>query len=198
MPPVETAAALLGFVNVVLIIRRSIWNYPFGLAMVVLYGFVFFEAKLYADALLQAYFFAVQLYGWWNWVQGRGQDGRIVVELLDARGRRVTLAGALAASLAVGWLMATLTDAAAPFWDAAVAGLSVVAQLLLARRKLESWILWIAVDILAVALFWSRELYVTASLYAVFLGLAVAGLVQWWHVLQGQRAAVPVRSGALA
>lgn len=81
--------------------------------------------------------------------------------------------------LVVATLMATYTDAAAPYWDAAVAALSVTAQFLLSRRHLQSWYLWIAVDILAIGLFYTRGLEPTAALYAVFLGLAVAGLVQW-------------------
>jgi len=79
----------------------------------------------------------------------------------------------------IGWLMGRYTDAAAPFWDAAVAALSVTAQFLLSRRHLQSWYLWIAVDVLAIGLFYSRDLAPTAALYAVFLGLAVVGLLQW-------------------
>ena len=67
MSPIEIAAVLLGLVNVTLVVRRSVWNYPFGIAMVVLYADIFFDAKLYSDALLQLFFLAVQFYGWWNW-----------------------------------------------------------------------------------------------------------------------------------
>ena len=75
--------------------------------------------------------------------------------------------------------MARYTDAAAPFADAAVAGMSVAAQILQSQRRVESWLLWIAVDILAVGLFWSRGLVPTAILYAIFLGMAVWGLFAW-------------------
>ena len=75
--------------------------------------------------------------------------------------------------------MATYTDAAAPRWDAAVAALSVTAQFLMSRRHLESWLLWIAVDILAIGLFYTRDLVPTAALYVVFLGLAITGYLQW-------------------
>ena len=75
--------------------------------------------------------------------------------------------------------MASYTDAAAPRWDAAVAALSVTAQFLMSRRHLQSWLLWIAVDVLAIGLFYTRDLVPTSALYAVFLGLAVAGYIQW-------------------
>lgn len=198
MSPIEAAAVALGLINVSLIIYRSIWNYPFGLGMVTLYAHIFIDARLYADAILQVYFFVVQLYGWRNWLHGRTAGGHVVVELLDRKGRIVALASTLVTSFAVGWLMSTFTDAAAPFWDATVSGLSVIAQYLLARRKLESWVLWIVVDLLGIALFWSRGLHMTAGLYLIFLGLAITGLFKWWLVLQRQRATMYLPLGKTA
>lgn len=179
MSSVEWIAALLGVVNVALVVRRSMWNYPFGLAMVTLYFFVFADAKLYSDALLQIFFFAINLYGWWNWTRSDRVDDRIAVVLMEPRARMVWIGGTVAGILAWGTLMARLTDAAAPYADATVAGMSVAAQILQSRRRVESWILWIAVDVLAIGLFLSRGLNVTAGLYVIFLVLAVAGLVEW-------------------
>lgn len=176
---VEYAAALLGVANVVLVVRRSVWNYPFALAMVTLYLFVFWDARLYSDALLQIFFFVLNLYGLANWLRSRRDAGEVVVTRLANRERALWLVGTLAASLAWGWVMMRFTDAAAPVWDALIAGMSVSAQLLLARRRLENWVLWIAVDVIAIPLYWSRGLGPTALLYGLFLGLAVAGLIGW-------------------
>src|SRR3546814_427665 len=77
MSPIEIAAFVLGVVNLVLLVRRSIWNYPFALAMVALYAQVFFAAKLYSDALLQIFFFVVNLYGWWQWRRSQAHEGDI-------------------------------------------------------------------------------------------------------------------------
>lgn len=184
MNELEIVGATLGLINVYLIIRRSLWNYPFGIAMVVIYGAVFVEARLYAEAVLQAYFLLIQVYGWWNWVQRRDGDGLIIVETMTTRDRLVTCAAIIPASFAVGALMSSLTNAAAPYWDAFTAGMSVVAQFLLSRRKLESWALWILVDVLSIGLFWSRGLSLTAGLYAVFLAMAIAGLLQWIRALR--------------
>lgn len=177
--PVEWIAALCGLINVTLIIRRSVWNYPFGFAMVVLYFFIFREYRLYSDAALQVYFFAIQVYGVWYWLQGRASDGRVVVEPLP----RARFAGYLAltglAWVAIANLMARYTDAAAPWQDAAVAALSVLAQFLLSRRNRESWLIWIAVDLLAIQLFASRGLMPTAALYTLFLAMAITGWLQW-------------------
>ncbi|GAA4017558.1 nicotinamide riboside transporter PnuC [Sphingomonas swuensis] len=180
MNPIEILAAALGVVNVALVVRRSLWNYPFGLAMVALYFFVFFEAKLYSDALLQIFFFAVQLYGWWAWARAdRAEDAHIVVERMALNQRLAWATGVLALALVWGSAMARLTDAAAPHVDGAIAIASIAAQLLQSRRRVECWWLWIAVDLAAIPLFLSRGLTVTAGLYGIFLILALLGLREW-------------------
>lgn len=175
----EIAAAMLGIVNVSLVVRRSIWNYPFGLAMVALYFFVFWDAKLYSDALLQIFFFVIQIVGWIAWSRARQVDDGVAVGWMSGKARALWLAGTVAAVLVWGSVMTRYTDAAAPLADAAVAGLSVSAQILQSLRRVESWILWIAVDMLAIAVFTWRGLAVTAGLYSLFLILAAIGLVQW-------------------
>ena len=177
--PVEIIAVLCGLANVTLIIRRSIWNYPFGFVMVVLYAFIFYEYQLYSDALLQVYFFFMQIYGLANWSQNRTDDGPIVVETLPGRSFALHLAVTAVGWLVLSGLMARYTDASYPFWDGAIAALSVLAQYMLARRWLESWFLWITVDVLAIGLFITKDLAPTAALYGVFLILAIIGLIQW-------------------
>ncbi|WP_303542115.1 nicotinamide riboside transporter PnuC [Sphingomonas natans] len=183
--PLEAVAAALGVINIVLLIRRSIWNYAFGLAMVILYAPVFFEQRLYSDALLQLFFVAVQLYGWWAWRRSAGRMGDILVERLDWRGRMLwTLVGALA------WLawssgMRHFTDAVNPYWDGAVAAMSVTAQALQAKRLIETWPLWVAVDLVAIPLYWSRDLKVTTLLYVLFLLMSLWGWRAW---LRAERA----------
>jgi nicotinamide mononucleotide transporter len=176
---IEVAAALLGLANIVLLVRRSVWNYPFGLAMVTLYGWIFFDAKLYSDAGLQVFFFGIQIYGWLSWLKARDAQGLVVVRRLNlARGSAFAGAAALGAA-GIGFAMDRLTDAAAPYWDASIASLSIAAQVLMAERRLENWIVWIAVDILASGLFWSRGLLPTAALYGVFLVMSIAGFFTW-------------------
>jgi nicotinamide mononucleotide transporter len=179
MQGVELAAAGLGLVNVALVVRRSIWNYPFGIAMVALYFFVFFEARLYSDALLQIFFLAVNLYGWHNWLQARRETGDIPVRLLSNRARLFWAGGVAAASTAWGLVMHYRTDAAAPIVDAFVAGMSIGAQILMARRYLENWLVWIAVDVVAIGLYWSRDLRFTSGLYFILLLLSIAGYREW-------------------
>jgi len=184
----EWVAAALGVINVALVVRRSVWNYPFGLAMVSLYFFVFFEARLYSDALLQIFFFVVQLYGWANWVRARSASGDVPVGWLTARERIGWVLGTALASLAWGLLMARYTNAAAPIVDAFIAGASISAQILMARRRIENWVAWILVDLVAIGLYFSRDLYPTSALYFLFLLLCVAGLIGWRRAMPGARA----------
>ena len=178
---IELIAFVLGVANVALIVRRSMWNYPFGLAMVTLYAVVFYRTRLYSDALLQLFFFVVNFYGWALWRRAEADEGDIRVLLLSGKARVCWIIGAAVLTVAWGYGMHRFTKASYPYWDAAVAIPSVVAQILLSRRVLENWLIWIAVDLLAIPLYAAKQLWLTSGLYAIFLILATWGLVSWWR-----------------
>lgn len=196
MTAIEILATVLGLTNVYLIIRRNIWNYPFGLAMVVLYAKIFYDYKLYSDALLQIYYVGIQLYGWWYWLRGRQPDGLITVARLADRHRALVLGIIVVGAASLGWVMASKTDASVPYWDATTTVMSLMAQFLLSRRYLENWVLWIAVDVLSIGIYTYKELYLTAGLYAVFLGMASWGLMAWLRAERQQ--AGPIEAPAPA
>lgn len=179
MNPLEIIAVVLGLANVGLLVRRSIWNFPFGMAMVALYFVIFREARLYGEAGLQVFFFVVQGWGWWLWARAGGLAETVEVRWMSPKARAVAGALVAASALAIGAGMAHWTDAALPYADAAIAGASVVAQVLLAMRRIENWALWIAIDVLSIGVYIHRALYLTAGLYVVFLVMATAGLVAW-------------------
>ncbi|MBA3897497.1 MAG: nicotinamide mononucleotide transporter [Sphingomonadaceae bacterium] len=186
MNPLELAAAVLGLVNVTLVVRRSVWNYPFGLVMVALYAWLFArpEVRLYSDALLQLFFFAVQIYGWVNWTRAEAEAGEVIVMTLGNARRAAWLAGIAVATVVWGWGMHRYTAAALPWWDGFIAMASVAAQLLMARRVIENWLLWIAVDAVAIGVYAAKTMIPTAALYAVFLALSVWGLIDWRRALR--------------
>jgi len=179
MSLLEAIAVALGLINVVLVVRRSLWNYPFGIVMVVLYAHIFFDARLYSDALLQLFFFLVQIYGWMHWARVAARTGDVAVVRLTQPARLGWVIGCAVATAIWGWGMYHFTDAAYPWWDGGVAILSVAAQLLMSRRFLENWVLWIAVDVLAIGLYGAKDLWLTAGLYGVFLLLSIWGLIGW-------------------
>lgn len=179
MSPLEAIAAAFGLINLVLIARRTLWNYPFGIAMVCLYFTVFWQANLYSAAGLQIFFLGAQLYGWWYWRQSSDALSQVPVRRLGRRGRLIAAATGTAITLGLGLAMSRFTDAAAPWFDAANAAWSMVAQILTDRRQVESWPLWIAINILSVWLYATQGLLATAALYAVFLCIAAWGWDSW-------------------
>ncbi|MCP5395442.1 MAG: nicotinamide mononucleotide transporter [Sphingomonadaceae bacterium] len=179
MNSLEIIAVVLGLANIGLLVRRSIWNYPFGMAMVTLYALIFWEAKLYGEAGLQGFFFVVQGWGWYLWARAGGLEHAVVVRWMGWGARVAALAAVAVVTLLLGTAMHRLTDAAMPFADAAITGASVVAQILLSIRRIENWLLWIAIDLGAIALYIQRDLHLTAGLYVAFLVLSVMGLREW-------------------
>lgn len=188
MSPVEGVAALLILVNVVLVALRSIWNYAFGIIGVAIYAFVFFQAKLYSDTLLQVFFLIVQFYGLWQWRRSQRDAGEVVVERLTMAARMGWAAGLVLAILGWGWLMHRFTDASFPWWDASVAMISVAAQYLMSVRKLENWWLWILANIVSIGLYAAKALWITTGLYVLLLGISVLGLARWRAARQGAAA----------
>lgn len=176
---IEIVAVLLGIANIVLIIRRSVWNFPVAIVMVALYFVIFRDAKLYSDAGLQVFFAGINLYGWWSWHRNKGDSGVITVRRLPATGYALWIVGSIAAIWAWGAVMHAETDASYPYWDASVAMLSIAGQILMTRRFVENWHFWIIVNLISIPLYILKDLHLTAGLYGLFLVLAVAGLVEW-------------------
>lgn len=179
MSPLEWSAALVSALSVYLGVRQHIWVWPTGLVGVALYAVVFYDSKLYADMGLQVFYVAAQVYGWWAWLHG-GQGGSA---LSVTRTPRAWLSGffvgGAALSFALGLALHTYTDAALPYLDSTLSAYSVVAQWQMTRKWVESWLVWIAVDVVYIGLFLVKQLYPTAVLYAVFLVLATLGWREW-------------------
>jgi len=188
----ELAAAVLSAIGVWLGVRQAVWNWPFGIVSVLMYAWIFFRARLYADAGLQLFYAGISVYGWWHWLtggRGAGNGGDApaatlpVTRLPRAWWPAVVGLTALAA-WGIGHLLATQTNAAIPYLDAALTATSLTAQWMLTRKYVENWLLWIAVDVVYVPTYLSRALPVTAVLYAVFLVLAVLGWREWRRALR--------------
>jgi nicotinamide mononucleotide transporter len=174
----EITGTVLGIIGVALMIRQNIWGWPVGLVQVAVYAWVFFDARLYSDAILQVAFFLIQAYGWWHWWRGRTPAHELPVTRLGT----AAMAGAIAAGVLLtggwGWLM-TRTDAALPYWDAFILIFSLIAQWLQARKKLENWPLWAVINTVAIGVYWVKDLHLTAGLYVVFWLMALWGWREW-------------------
>ena len=179
MNAIEIAAAILGAIGVYLSVRQNIWSWPIGIAGVALYVIVFHRAKLYADMGLQVVYIVISFYGWYEWLYGG--PGRTTLKVTRTRPRHyiiLVLLGVAGAGL-TGVLLGRHTDASLPYLDSATTSTSLVAQWMMTRKLLENWIVWVAVDLVYIAMFIYKELYPTAVLYVVFMILAAWGYFQW-------------------
>lgn len=189
MSPIEATAAGLILVNQWLLVRRSVWNFAFGIAGVILYGWFYWQSQAHSLALLQIYFVVVQLYGWQRWARVTAVAGEVVVLRMSGRARLRWLAGIAILTLIWGGLVQRSLGGVAPWLDAGIAMTSVAAQILLTRQRIENWYLWIAANIMTITLAALREWYVTLGLYVVMLALSVIALNAWRRAERAQGAA---------
>jgi nicotinamide mononucleotide transporter len=175
----EWIAAILSAVSVYLSARENIWSWPTAIVSVAMYAFVFVKAGLYSDAGLQLFFLLISIYGWYQWLHGGQNRTRLRVSRATPKAWLVSITFGVACWLALGFLTSQLRGVSLPFLDSALATVSVIAQVMMTRKILENWVLWILADIVYVPMYIYKGLYPTAGLYAVFLMLAIMGFVQW-------------------
>lgn len=185
----EIAGAILGLIQIWLLVRRSVWNFPVAMVMVCLIGVTLYEEQLYAETGLQAFFFVVNAIGWYQWRGVEDTSHQVPVGWMRWASRALWAGITAALSLSLGWFMHRFTNAALPFADSAVTGASIAAQLLLNLRRIENWVLWVAIDVASIGLYLSRDLYFLAALYLAFLVISVIGLRQWMAAGRGEAAA---------
>lgn len=174
----EIAANAFVAVAIFLAGRNNVHTWWIGIVGCALFAWVFYEAKLYADVTLQGFFIITSVYGWWKWLHGDGGD-ELRVRFSSPRTLLACGIGATAVAIAYGFLLHRFTDAYAPFLDSVVLAFSVLGQLLMMERRVENWWAWLLVNTIAVPLYASRGLNVTAVLYAAFLINAIVSLRKW-------------------
>jgi nicotinamide mononucleotide transporter len=175
---VEIAGLVTTVLGIWLTTKRSLTCWPVTLAADVFYLIVFYRALLLSDALLQIFFLAFTLYGWWHWWRGVREEGEVRIVRLSRTGLWTALIAGVAGSLLLG-LLAKRLHAALPYLDAALASYSLVASWWGARKHIANWWLWIIVDTVYVGEYIYKNLWPTAMLYAGLVGLAALGLRDW-------------------
>lgn len=175
---IEIAGWAATLVGIWLTTRRNLWCWPITLAADVLYLAVFYQARLLSDALLQIFFVVFTLYGWWHWWRGVQEEGEVRVARLPILNGVVAVLAGVAGTFVLGAL-ARHFHAALPYLDASLASFSLVASWWQARKHIANWWLWIPVNVLYIGEYIYKDLWPTALLYAVLVGLAVMGLRDW-------------------
>jgi nicotinamide mononucleotide transporter len=191
MDLIQWVAVAFGIAAVFLSARENVWNWPLGIINVALYIVVFYDAKFYAGMALQIVYVVLAVYGWWHWLHGGANRTTLQVSRVPAR-EAVLLAIALLVGMGALWaLLSRKTDASLPLADSALTAASLVAQYMMTRKYVESWLVWIVADVGYVVMFVYRSLvdkslWPTAGLYLVFCVLAVVGWRQWRASLRQQ------------
>jgi len=174
----EMAGFLTTLVGIWLTTRRLLVCWPVVLAADVIYLVVFYRARLLSDSLLQIFFVAFTLYGWWHWWHGVREEGEVRVVPLGMRGWLSGLAAGAVGAVLLGWLMERV-GAALPHLDAALTSYSLVASWWQARKHTANWWLWIVVNLIYIGEYLYKDLVLTAVLYLLLVVLAIMGLVDW-------------------
>lgn len=178
----EIIAAALGFVAIFLQIRQNVWYWFVSIIMVSMYIYIYIDAKLYADMSLQVYYLAISFYGGYLWLYGKSSNDHKVplsVSFTARRLRILLMTISVILFFLMAWFLINFTDSDLPYWDSFTTSLSFVATWMLARKKIENWLIWIVVDAVSVGIYIYKELFPTAVLFFFLTLLAVVGYRQW-------------------
>ncbi|MDB5011514.1 MAG: nicotinamide mononucleotide transporter [Mucilaginibacter sp.] len=174
----EVIGVITGLLCVYLAAKNIIWNWPIAIINVSIYIFIFFNSRLYADMGLQVYFLATNIYGWYFWSKKPATEDKAPVILI----KKTEILFAVLAIIVFTFLLGSVlkyTPASYPYIDSFCTACSLVAQFFLARKVLENWLIWIFVDIIYVGVYLFKGLHLTAAMYAIFVGIAWLGYIDW-------------------
>ena len=181
----EFAGLVFGVINVLLLIREDIRNWIFGILYILVSFVIFWQSRLYGDFILHVIYLVLNIYGWYNWTKPKEQN-QLSVTTQSTRNRivwvLVSVVGVLFFAqflLVLPTIFPNLDPPSLPYWDSTTTMLSVTAMWLTAQKKLESWVYWLVVDVLATGIYFYKELYFYSLLYFIYIAFAVMGYRAW-------------------
>ncbi|RZK49570.1 MAG: nicotinamide riboside transporter PnuC [Pedobacter sp.] len=186
--PLEWLGVITGTLCVWLAAKNNIWNWPIAVVSVVCYIFIFKESKLYADMGLQFYFLIMNIYGWYYW----SKQGTTITKPVEIRSIKLneiaySIAGVALFTYLLGTFLYQKTDAHFPFIDSFCTACSLIAQLFLARKIIQNWLIWILVDLIYIGVYFSKDLYATALMYTLYIIIATIGYLDWRKIYKQQQ-----------
>lgn len=187
----EAIAVLLGIASVWYAQRENILVYPTGIVSVLIYVFICFNARLYADAGINLFYFGMSVYGWYNWTRG----GVNSTELLITKNNKVQQWTSVLYTFTAYWAILGLIwlfnrddtvymQSYVPWVDSFTTAVFLIGMLLMAKKKVENWVYWIIGDIVSIPLYFMKGLVFTSFQYTVFLVIAILGYIEWNRRLQ--------------
>lgn len=179
----ELLAFITGIVGVWLTAKENILNFPVGIINVALYAWLFYSpgVRLYADALLQLIYIVLLIYGWYLW-SVKKKSLVLIVTKTSSNDWLAYVPITLIGTLTLGYFLAAKTNASLPYADSGLTMVSLLAQYLTSKKKIESWLIWIVTDLVYVIMYMIKDLKLTALLYIVFILLAIFGFNNWKRI----------------
>jgi nicotinamide mononucleotide transporter len=190
--PLELTGAITGLLCVYLAAINNIWNWPFAIVSTGIYIFVFADAALYADMGQNVYLFFINLYGWYYWSRQPANTPKVPVVRINTKQVATLITVVAFLSPALGFLLVKLAPilhyqpAAFPYLDSFCTVVSLTAQVYMARKVLENWLIWIFVDIVYTGIYISKDLQPTAIMFAIYALLALYGYIDWRRIYKQQ------------
>lgn len=183
----ELSGLVFGLLAVFFLIKENIRTWPTGIIYVLISFVIFWQQRLYGDLILHVFFLVLNIYGWYYWIAGKNKNEEdlpvtrtsspLMSKVLLASVIGIFIFGYFLANIHVIW--PDLGEAAVPYWDSTTSILSVTAMWLQARKKIENWLLWFIVDLLATGIYVYKGIYFYAALYGIYIFLAIAGYLAW-------------------
>lgn len=189
MTLLESIAVLFAIVYLLLAIRQNIWCWAAACLSTSIYFVLMIHARLYMESALQVFYLAMAIYGWWHWHYGAGPGDRLPVTRWSVSAHIYSILAVLSATLISGWLLARFSDQALPYLDSFTTWGALVATFMVARKILENWLYWFVIDSVSIYLYISRDLLLTAGLFAGYLVLVVIGYRAWRKDLHASQTA---------
>ncbi len=179
MTVLEVIAVVMAIGYLLLAIRENIWCWACAGVSTAIYVGLFIDARLYMESALNAFYFGMAIYGWHVWRTGRSDGHEKAVVVWPLRVHATAIGAVIAASAVSGFVLDTRTDAAFPYIDSLTTWSAIWATFLVARKVLENWWYWLAIDVASVFIYWSRDLELTAALFVLYVAMIPFGIVSW-------------------
>lgn len=176
---VELIAVAFGLLYVWYMKKASLLAFPFGIINVLIYIYICFDARLYAYATINLFYFIMSVYGWYNWTRKRDGEPALPISRCSKRSLLINILVMMLSFLILWILLSRFTDNPVPFWDALTTSVYIIGMWLTAQKKLENWIFWIAGDVISIGLFSSQGLYFSSFQFLVFTVIAILGFMEW-------------------
>ena len=185
MTTIEITGALISLLYLRLEYKANVWLWPVGVITPLIYIYIFFTGKLYAVMGINIYYLFASIYGWYCWKRHATDESGQQIRQLPANYVWKLFAVFAALFMLIVWILARYSDNPAPYGDALVTALSVVAMWMLAHKFAEQWLVWFVVNVASAALFFSQALYPTSVLYGIYAIVSVFGYRKWKLMAKG-------------